>query len=103
MDTYSDYPVTEGPFYIAFENGLLYALRYMEHEDILEVTDGDIYRLSAHLAETKTWRDVDGWQEFITVNLRRWKRVKRERSEHEFDYHLLSDINCGGDYPPAVL
>ena len=61
--------------HIAFETGLLYTLRYFNMSSIMEVTDEDVRKLSIHLSETKTWRDVDEWQEFIKANLKRWREI----------------------------
>ena len=73
MSMCSDYTINDA-FHDGFVDGLLYILRYLEQCDVSKLTDGDIYRLSVHLAEKKPWRNVNSWQELINSNIRRWRR-----------------------------
>ena len=53
-----------------FECGLLYILRYAAEEYNQLLSDDDMARLTAHLAEKKPWNSAAEWEDLINSNLK---------------------------------
>ena len=48
-----------------FECGLVYALRYLEEEGMVQLSTDDIAQLAFHLESKKPWMSSNEWNELI--------------------------------------
>lgn len=67
-----DYNINDA-FKDGFECGLLYILRYAAEDYDQLLSDDDMARLTAHLAEKKPWKTAAEWEEFILNNISKKK------------------------------